>query len=129
MLKHIKTPVVSNISKIYNIKLSFFTILTEILWRKFFIEAASLSRKSFMNSMKFSLPWNLVKLASVCSVLATRVRFLAAFSLGYSRKEHFQFLTSQVQSTHNIKHIHMNCMEAWLHTKSYTIRSYASNRN
>lgn len=48
---------------------------------------ASRSRKSFINSMKFSFPWNLVKLANVCSVLATRVRLRAAFSLGYSAEE------------------------------------------
>lgn len=37
-----------------------------------------------MNSMKFSFPWNRVKLANVCNVLATRVRLRAAFSFGYS---------------------------------------------
>ena len=37
-----------------------------------------------MNSMKFSLPWKRVKLASVCSVLAISVKLRAAFSLGYS---------------------------------------------
>lgn len=59
-------------------------ILTEIFRRNSFIAVASDSRKSFMNSMKFSLPWKRVKFAKVCNVLATKVKFLAAFSLGYS---------------------------------------------
>lgn len=50
------------------------------------MDGASRSRKSFINSMKFSFPWNLVKFARVWSVFATRVRFLAAFSFGYSER-------------------------------------------
>jgi len=50
---------------------------------------ASLSKKSLMNSIKFSLPWNLVKLANVCKVLAIKVKFLAAFSFGYSEMEKY----------------------------------------
>lgn len=34
--------------------------------------------------MKFSLPWNRVKLANVCSVLATNVRLRVALALGSS---------------------------------------------
>lgn len=59
--------------------------LTDIFLRNCFIEGASLSRKSFINSIKFSFPWNLVKFANVCNVLAINVKFLAAFSLGYSK--------------------------------------------
>lgn len=55
-----------------------------MIFKKDFIEAASRSRKSFINSIKFSFPWNRVKFANVCNVLATSVKFRAAFSFGYS---------------------------------------------
>lgn len=58
--------------------------LTLINCKKFFIDGASRSKTSFINSIKFSFPWNLVKFAKVCRVLATSVKFLAAFSFGYS---------------------------------------------
>lgn len=64
-------------------------MLTLINCKKFFIDGASRSSRSFMNSIKFSLPWNLVKFASVWSVFATRVRFLAAFSFGYSEAKSY----------------------------------------
>ncbi|CAN7991948.1 unnamed protein product, partial [Ixodes pacificus] len=66
----------------------------EICLRKAFIVLHSFSTKSFMNSMKPSLPPNLrrresahpkeylVKLANVWIVLAIRVRLRAAFSSG-----------------------------------------------
>lgn len=57
-----------------------------MIFKKDFIEAASRSRKSFINSIKFSFPWNRVKFAKVCSVFATNVKFRAAFSFGYSIK-------------------------------------------
>lgn len=55
-----------------------------MIFKNDFIEVASRSKKSFINSMKFSFPWNLVKFASVCSVFATSVKLRAAFSFGYS---------------------------------------------
>jgi len=69
--------------------------LTEIRYRKLFIAEASLSKKSFINSMKFSFPWNRVKFANVCRVFATRVRFLAPFSFGYSGKQEKNRLRSR----------------------------------
>lgn len=72
------------------------------------MDGASRSRRSFMNSMKFSFPWNLVKFASVWSVLATRVRFLAAFSFGYSAREY--------------KHTHFLCCIFALTKESHNFR-------
>lgn len=60
--------------------------LTDIALKKDFMLGASCSRKSLRNSMKASLPWKRVKLASVCSVFATSVRLRAARSFGYSVK-------------------------------------------
>jgi hypothetical protein len=57
-----------------------------MIFKNDFIEAASRSKKSFINSIKFSFPWNRVKLAKVCNVFATSVKLRAAFSLGYSIK-------------------------------------------
>lgn len=57
-----------------------------------------------MNSMKFSFPWNLVKLANVCSVLATRVRFRAPFSFGYS-KHYFAISKTRETWTRNSHHL------------------------
>lgn len=36
--------------------------------------------------MKASFPWNRVKFANVCNVLATKVKLRAALSSGYSEK-------------------------------------------
>lgn len=58
--------------------------LTDMVLRKVLHFSCSLSMKSLRNSIKLSLPWKCVKLASVCSVLATSVRFLPARSSGYS---------------------------------------------
>ena len=56
----------------------------EICLRNVFMVSVSSAKKGLRNSMEFSFDSYLVKLASVWSVLATRVRFLLALSPGYS---------------------------------------------